>query len=246
MAQRQLMTEEEMRDWILRKLGAPLVVVELTKEHLEDATEEAKRWFAAKKGVARRELINIPSGTNSYNLPDYVDKVLDVVAQDDSDVFYPGGDPIWFGLTAKGWLPYGDVEGSPPLGPYSGFTQTLQRIDIGKKVYSADPDWRQEGRVLYVYPAEGERGNYFYYYKHNSWTVDQLDERDHDLVKRFALASAKVTLARVRGKYPNGMPTAQGSAGLDADTLLNESSTEMEKLADEIAASAYPMGFMVG
>lgn len=246
MAQRQLMTEDQLQEWILRKFGAPLVVVELTKEHLEDAIEESKRWFAAKKGVARRELINIPSGTNSFNLPDYVDKVLDVVAADSSDVFYPGGDPIWFGLTANGWLPYGDVEGSCPIGPYASFTQTVQRIDIGKKVYSSDADWRQEGRVLYVYPAGGTRGNYFYYFKHNSWTVDQLDERDHDLVKRFALATAKVTLARVRGKYPNGMPTAQGSAGLDADTLLNESATEMEKLMEEIAASAYPMGFMVG
>jgi len=240
------MTDDELMEWILRKLGAPLVVVELTEDMLKDSLEEAKRWFAAKKGVARRERIEIPTGTNTFILPDYVDKVLDVVASSDSDVFYPGGDPIWYGLTANGWLPYGDIDGGPPLGPYSSFTQTLQRIEIGKKVYSADPDWRQENRTLFVYPAEGRRGVYFYYFKHNSWTVDQLDERDHDLVKRFSLAAAKVPLARVRGKYPNGMPTAQGSAGLDADTLLNESETEKDKLNEEIAQSAYPIGFMVG
>ena len=75
--------------------------------------------------------------------------------------------------------------------------------------------------------------------------IEILNERDHDLVKRFALAQAKEDLAIIRSKY-DSYPGAQGTVTLNADRLFDMAQQEKEKLEEEISASGYPMGFILG
>jgi len=239
----QLMDAEALKQWILRRLGAPFLKVELTADNLEDAVENARRWFVAKKGVTRFYTLPIQSG-NDYDLLDDVDTVTDVVftssALDLTLVFSP------FVLIDEK-VPY-DVFAAPSSGGlYSSLVQTLQYIDMGKRILSAEADWRQEGRKLYIMPASRPdyASNLLVEYKANSVTIEQLNERDHDLIKRFSLAQAKLDVGRVRSKYDT-FSTAQGSSTMDGLTLLDEARTELEKLEEEISASAYPMPFMVG
>ena len=76
--------------------------------------------------------------------------------------------------------------------------------------------------------------------------IEQLSERDHDLVKRMALAQAKLDLGRIRSKYQSGFPTAQGHEQLDGEILLQEGQAEVELLNQEIGDSAMPMSFITG
>jgi hypothetical protein len=62
------MADAELSQWLLRRLGAPMLKVELTQEHLEDAIEQAKRWFAAKKGQSKWAKLNISPGISAYDL----------------------------------------------------------------------------------------------------------------------------------------------------------------------------------
>lgn len=237
-----LMPNEELKAWILRRLGSPLLKVELTNEHLEDAVEEARRWFAAKKGVKKSTNLNFYSGQPDYDLPDEVDTVLDVVfpesAADLTLIFSP-----YLMIDEK--VPY-DVFAAPnSAGLYSTFTQTLQFVEMAKRILGADAMWLQEGRKLWLFPTPRSAGRIGLDYTSRVFATESLSERDHDMLKRYALALAKTDLGHIRRKYSN-FPGAQGPVELDGQSLLDEAKDEIEKLNEEIALSGYPMPFIVG
>lgn len=239
----QLMDEAALKAWILRRLGAPFLKVELCEENLVDAVESARRWFTAKKGVKAFAIMAVNAGQTEYPLPDIVDTVIDVVPQlqrlDISLVFSP------FTLIDDK-VPY-DVfaAGGASGGLYSSFTQTLQYVETAKRILGAEPDWRQEGRMLHIFPIPRHQSSMRVEFKSSQVTIEQLSESDHDKVKRYALAKAKEDLATVRSKY-DSFPTAQGSATLNWQKIADEASSEIEKLNEEIALSGYPMGFLSG
>ncbi len=238
-----LMDEAALKKWILRRFGAPLLNVELTDDHLNDCITDARHWFSAKKGVRLNAMITINYGQTEYELPDIVDTVTDVIFPtqrlDVSLVFSP------FTLLDDK-VPY-DVFSAPnSMGLYSSYTQTLQYVEMAKRILGAERDWRQEGRILHIFPPPKNSAPMMIEFKGSRFTIEQLNERDHDLVKRWALARAKIDLGRIRSKYPEGFPTAQGSVALDGATLLEEGEAELEVLKEEVALSGFPMGFLTG
>lgn len=239
----QLMDETALKAWIMRRLGAPFLKVELCDENLVDAVESARRWFSAKKGVKAFAMMAIMPSQTEYVLPDIVDTVIDVVFQaqrlDIALVFSP------FTLIDDK-VPYDTFRASGASGGmYSSFTQTLQYVETAKRILGAEPDWRQENRLLYIFPLPQNMSAMRIEFKSSTVTIEQLSERDHDLLKRYALAKAKEDLATVRSKY-DSFPTAQGTATLNWQKLADEASGEIEKLDEEIALSGFPMGFISG
>lgn len=237
-----LMNEEQLLKWMLRRLGAPLLKVELTQCHFEDNISDAKHWFSAKKGVKKQMTMPTEPGKADYKLPDEVDTVLDVSFTvpplDISTVFYP------FAQQGES-IPYNAFMAPGSGGLYSSYTQTLMYVETAKRVLGAEPDWRQEGRTLFLFPVPKTAGPIWMDFKANILTIEQLNERDHDLVKRYALAKAKLDLAEIRGKY-DSYPGAQGSTTLNAIVLREAGQAEIEKLDEEIILSGYPMGFTTG
>lgn len=237
-----LMAEAELREWILRQLGRPFLKVELTEDHLKDSIEGAKRWFSAKKGVHTTVPLSILPGQTEYELPDIVDTVTDVVPTspvlDLSFLFTPYA-------IVENQIPY-DVFRSPQSGGiYSSFTQVLQYTETAKRILGAEDDWRQEGRTLFIFPLPRTFYTALINCKASRFTIEQLNERDHTLVKNWALAHAKGIVGRVRSKY-DGFPAANGTASLDGERLLQEASDEKTALDEEIISSGYPMGIRAG
>ena len=238
----QVMDAEALGQWILRRLGAPLWKVELTQCHIDDAIESAVRWFAARKGVYKLGMVLLKSGKVSYTLSPEVDIVLDVIfeaAQSDiSLIFSPY-------LLMDEKVPY-DVFAAPQsIGIYSSYTQVLQYVETAKRVLSAEQDWEQRGRCLYVSPTPRHMSRCIVEFKSSVFNLNELSERDHDLVKRYALANAMRDLSLVRGKY-SSFAGAQGDQTLNFDILMTESKEMIEKLNEEIILSGYPMKFSTG
>ena len=238
-----LKDKDALKLWILRDLGAPIVKVELTEEQLLDCIEDAIRWFSAKKGVMKQAVLTLQANQNEYLLPDEVDTVTDVAFPsshfDLAQVFAP-----W--LLPEQEMPWSVISANGPSGGvYSYWTQALQYVEMGKRILSSEPDWRQEGRKLFLFGSKYLTGNVIVEYRSGTLTIEQLNERDHDLVKRSSLARAKRILGRIRSKY-DSFPTAQGSAQMDGAALLQEGADELAALDEEISASGYPMGFLVG
>lgn len=230
--------------WIYRRLGSPYLKVELDPDHVDDAIENSRRWFAAKKGVSKTISFPVQSGESQYTLPDGIDQVQDIAFQtsslDLSLAFYPytwlDGAPI----------PYDTFSVPQSGGLYSSIVQTLQYVEEAKRILGAEQEWRQEGRILYVWPIPRNASTIMVTGKSTDIVIEQLSERDHDLVKRMALAQAKLDLGRIRSKYQSGFPTAQGHEQLDGEILLQEGQAEVELLNQEIGDSAMPMSFITG
>lgn len=243
----RLLNEEELAQWILRRLGAPIVKVELCDEHVQDAIFEAKRWFSAKKGA--RELITLQSLPNvvEYELPDRVDVVLDVAfAQQKMDlslIFSP------FTLLEEK-IPYDVFASGGSGGLYSSYAQSLGYIEQAKRILSAELEWRQERskekNLLYIAPPPSDSRQMILDVKCSCFNITQLSERDHSLIKRYAFAHALMDLGgSIRGKFLE-YPGAQGTTTLNGEAMYQRGFDMMEKLDEEILKTAYPYGFVTG
>ena len=237
----RLMTEPEIKEWILRRLGAPILKIALDECHLDDAVEESLRWIASKKGVEREITIDLFYGQVEYKMPDDCDMVLDVAFQvsplDISLIFAPYN-------SADEKIPYSVFAAGATGGLYSSLVQSLQYVEMAKRIIGADKNWiyYPYKKILLTLPNPQGGGKAIVEYKSTCNTIEQLPERDHELVKRYALAWAKKDLGMIYSKYST-MPTAQGQTTLNGAQLLADAEREMLKLEDEIYGSAMPMAF---
>ena len=241
---RKPMNEKELTMWILRRLGSPQFEVELKPADLADAIEDAKDWYLAELGEVRTARISVNSSEIQYTVPEDVEAVL--------DVYFPGReDDISLVMTpyalAGETVPY-DVYSVPESGGfYSNLYQVQQYVDTAKYVTSSDPAWEWDSvtRMLSLYPMSLS-GECEITYSSTSVTVDQLPYKDFNLFKKFALASAKEKLGRVRSRFAS-YPGAQGESQQDGDTLREEAKEEIQEATEEIRALAKAgAGFLVG
>lgn len=235
-----LLTAPELRIWILKRLGAPIIEVELDEQLLDTCIDDARHWFAAKKGVIRVWEFYAQPNQSEYQLPDDVNTVTEVAftesALDLSLSMAPG-----FFLPDQ-QIPYHALAAPNSGGLYSSYVQSLQYIEMGKRILGIELDWSQDGRILRLHPLPKTNGKVIVHYTSRRFTVEQLQERDHEILKRYALALAKGILGLIRSK--RDALGAQGTVKLDGPELREASEKEIEALNEEIALSAGPMGFL--
>lgn len=238
----RLMTEPELKKWILRRLGSPVTRVCLDALQVDDAVEEAMRWFAAQKGVDRDMTIDLFAGQVEYQMPDDCDAVLDVAFQvsplDISLIFAP------YNIAQDEKVPYSVFTAGATGGLYSSLLQSIQYVEMAKRMINAERNWLYfpYKKILLLLPDPKGGGKAFIEYKSTCLTLEQLPERDHQMVRRYALAWAKRDLGMIYSKY-SSWPTAQGQVQLNGESLINQAKEEMAKLEDEIYESAKPMAF---
>jgi hypothetical protein len=220
--------------------------VQLCDQHLEDAVVEAKRWFAAKKGIDRETVIDIISSQVEYDVPEDCDAVIDVAIQaspfDAALVFTPN-------ILADEKVPYTVFAAPQSAGLYSSFVQSLQYLEMAKRIINAEFNWLYypTKRKLLILPGTRNfAAKAIVEYKSNFTNLEQLTARDADLVKRFALAWAKRDLGMIRDTYKSGYPAAQGNVQLNGQDLIQQAQQEFEKLEQEIIDSAFPFPFVTG
>ena len=208
----------------------------------------AIRWCAGKKGVMKLFTISVQPNVVEYELSCEVDRVIDVAYEthklDLSLIFSP------FTLLEEK-IPYDVFASGGSGGLYSSYVQALQYIEMAKRVLSAEFEWYEvkDGNTspskLFIAPPPADSRTLVVWAKINFTKIEELPERDHELIKRYALAKAQEDLAWVRGKYGD-YPSAEGSTTLNWDRLLDRAQTEIEKLEDEIMGAGYPMGMLTG
>lgn len=197
-----LLNREDLKQWILRRLGEPLQTVELTEDHLNDAVTDALRWFVSKKGIRRFGNLTKTPGQVEYPLPDEVDEVLEVYFQQVQPTIATAFDPFY---VTDGQIPY-NIFGDPgQLGILSSYDQILSYLKQSARVLGYESDWAvdRERRCLFIFPAGtpgASVGQVVYVYSPKNIVLEQLQERDHDIVKRYALEFALRDLGTIRSK----------------------------------------------
>jgi len=244
-------SQQEIVEWVKRKLGHPRLKVELTDDQLNDAFNEAVQWFIGRLGLKKTIMINVVAGQSDY--PDFPEDVDDIVSVTPPRM--TGWDLApWEQESAFLGFSGFPVAGNSPLGGgvgggggYSALVQGIQYSEQAKRVMSGDFDWEwyPETRTLRIYPKPPESGQMMVSYMMNTIDLKMMNVRMVSLVRKMALAESKHTLGRMRSKYSE-WAMAGGEKSMDGDTLLGESQTEKDELNEEISSLSYPVPFSIG
>lgn len=240
--------EENVKSDILSRLGAPVVKVEIDDSQWEPIFRKSKKWFSARKGVMGYAAIPINAEIGMYDFPEDADAILDVVLPLRSDIqsLMSLG---FFDIVPLNAMNIGAVTSA--FNSYSSYVQILQSLEIRRRVFGAEPDWMVQGRKIILTSksagtdGSGLSGNMLVFYTKKTWSLDELDARDSDLVERHVKNEAMYVLSKIRGKYKS-YPSAGGGVDMDSDELKADYETELEKLEEEVQESQGPVSFIVG
>lgn len=217
-------TREYIREWIKRKLGSPLIEVELDEDQIEDCIDDALDEVAP--WVVQRQYITLPA-SECIDLSEYkIAYVINVHKANGAsqvtgqmDVFNPYSFSI---VTNRQNLVYDQLERLIHTRTMNDLKDNISFKFIANKLY-LDVGYPTATMVTIEYSPQ-------------ITDVSILDQDDEDsrlyrkFVKRFALAYARATLANIRGKF-----TISGSpAELDADRQESKSDSEIEILREEL------------
>lgn len=224
-------SEEEIKAYVLRKLGAGIIDVELTPEHMQDIMEDTRRWFSHRLGQKRVLQIPLIQRTTVYILdPD----VTDVLRLWLPTSHFPAVDTDDFSYTYSLLFGQWRSPGASPL-PYSDLVQRLQYLSTSRKIFSADREFQYnpDTRELEVMPAPSIVGNMLV----EVWTrnIDTRDfgPEDEGLFMRYAVAHAKETLGDIRDKM-DGYPMVGGDRSFNGEKLKNEAKELKEQIEKDI------------
>lgn len=235
----------EIKKYIKRRLGEPVVDVELEDDHLNDAIDDATRWLAGIMGQLRIGVLKTNGQGGNYNVPDDCQEVVDVYFEEGRDRILDVFDWAGVELAPVGYGSYF----STPSGAYSYIQQWQAYLEHGKKIVSVDPMWEYDrfDRILRLYPSDGRDdgsiGNKVaILYQTGQIDLAKLHNYEFDLVRRYALASAMEALGYIRTKYAT-VPSAQGEQSLNGDTLLGNAEAMRSELTEKAKGLRRPPDF---
>ena len=231
-------TREQFKDWIYRKLGWPLLSVELTDDMLDDCINDAILAFSEYAYQDRRFF--------AFELKDYVEGVglempigMTIVTRLVSNAVGPNAvgagkiDNYMNDLIANGAIGF-PMLGRPAGAGWTNYELAMSYLDLSQKMLGGDYDFSYDprSRILTLYPdpvkAKQEKG----------WIVVEAqcvrsDDKQFgdNWVKAMALAKAKIVLGTVRGKFSD---VSLPGGGKINDSDKDEGRTDEERLMTEL------------
>jgi hypothetical protein len=232
---------EQIKDYCLHMLGAPVVKLELDSQNLDFSVDQAMKIF---EDYAGREYFqyyvfdSVP-GKSVYEMPpevgiirnvfyrevgNYAFQASDLGGAIPIEYFYPGGS-------------YNSIQGGliDPIHPIWGrmgeWTLYKQYEQMYSRTSSALGGWEFIGGLnsikLYPIPYRVQKVMVHYLQKNKDWgEVTQA-------IQEGALTYAKEILGRIRSKYQS-VPGAQGAVAMDGQALLQEAREDRQKWFEDL------------
>jgi hypothetical protein len=233
-------TEAEIKEWICRRLGAPVVKVELTDDQLDDAVMLAKEYWQMWVGQCKAVQMRL-TGTTEYSEADIGVDDLDYVA----DVVF-----AFQTSNLTDFFAWADVEINPfqyvfsGEGGYGMLVQYMQYREMGKRIVSADRDWDWDRakRKLIIVPKETSTPEVEIFYISRNIDLSYLDTYEWRMFREYALSQAMKTLAHIRMKFAD-KPSAMGSFTMDGDSLYANAEGMEQQIEEKVRNLQHPTGF---
>jgi len=216
------MTREDYKDYVLNRLGNPVVNVEIEQliDGLIDAAfDEVRPYITVTKmaTITYQEKINLNEKVG--------EPVSAVVAIYRSERPINLSDPDQLLFAGLGGIMRG---GSQRL--YLRYAQDLLIRQL-KNQFSKDLDFRFEKPYLYSRQNKPTSASISVEYIPDYENLEDVEEPFWtNIIKRMALGLTKETLGRARGKYR----VTNAPYEMDADTLLQEGREEIERLREKL------------
>ena len=232
---------EDITDYVLTMLGAPVVKIELDCQQINVAVNQSLRRWSEWCPPEFYEFFNFKTepGKSAYTMPEEVLMVRDVSYRTTPRF-------NWFASDLQGSIP---IEYFAPGGNRQGFQAGLvdpiqpfwgrmgdwflykQYEDTFSRLSSANGGWEwiNNGRDFMLYPAPYGKNEVIVNYlpKNKDW------DYAHQFMQEYSLCMAKMMLGRVRSKYQN-IPGPGGGVVLDGERLLSEGLEEKKQLEEDL------------
>lgn len=260
------MTKNELVSWIRRKLGEPVVRVELHDSQIHDqlnmARSEYIKWAT---GGATREMtftIALSAGVAEYDLPSGVTEVIKVKEIDTSAHGINTLFSVENYLYNQGVLSFLDNAGNYSMVDYHMALEFIELLDRYMPSYYT---WKYNkiNNNIRIRPTPSYDDFTAGYLLVHSFMLEGTDERtlgeipsevynrmwDVVWVQKYSLACAKQTLGLIRRKFSNFSSIGNEGISLDGDALISEGKEEMDKLEEDIrndSESGEGWGIIIG
>lgn len=240
---------EQLKAYVLRALGAPLINIDVATEQLEDRIDEAIAYFreyywdGIKKEYFKHQITAQNKIDKYIAIPDHIWSIINVFNASNST----NGQPNIFDLEYQ--LRMNDLRDLTSTSIIY-YEQVKQHISLLQHRLNADRQFdfnRLEGKLYLnlnwdVKISEGAWIMLECYAALDPETSPKMwNER---LFKEYVIALTKMQWAQNLSKY-QGM-TLPGGVTLDAQTMYNAAQDEIEKIEDQIMNSMAPLSFFIG
>ena len=220
--------EENIKDFILARLGHPVIRVELTPYQIKTCIDEAvgTMYNHAPLFAHQFATFDASAGYNTYKLPSYILNNLEYVVYKKTllSIQQKAG-TLEFDFFIKYFQDNYLFENFG----VGDFYLLQQNLEMTRKILGQEGAFAVlDNQYLHITPKPvvTPQTVIVVYRALNS---DTLHPAYRNWIQNYALACAKGTLGQIRGKYQT-VPSPGGGAKLNGDTLVKESSAEKDNL----------------
>lgn len=238
---------ENIKRFILNRLGYPIVKIEITNATLDVAIDEAVRRFSQwVPGGEKLSIFDTVAQQSEYDLteivPDYINIREVIYNPSVTDVFLTS---FLGGITTD--FSFGSNQISYFHGTYSSMTDyTIWNMynEMYLRTIGREGQWRTIGNSLILSPAPYQNVKCGLIY--TSMLLD-IDMRRDEWVREWALTEVKLSLGAVRGKYSGGIPGPRGDTiQMDGERLITEAREDQNTLRERLNEFRDPVLITLG
>lgn len=246
--------KDELKNWVLTQLGAPLITIELTDAQLDVCIGDALQLYSKYAYFPERYIVvNLKDyqydSTDPRNeglcLSQWNVAVVNDVAAGYERMMGVGANDMFFGWPAffngtTGLGGFGGLGGSTFasnngnwVGGFTTFHNVHEFLDLAHRLTGANPDWiyNRKKQLLQLIPPPRD-------VTRNRWIVltvecePDLDELyGEEYVRRITLAKAKILLGTIRSKF-QGVNLVGG--GTIDTSIKDEGNQELQTILENI------------
>ena len=224
--------EQTIHDFILARLGHPVVRVELTPFQIKTAIDESITAldYYAPFWTLQCASFECSAGVNAYVLPLHIAYNLEYCAYKKSLLSIQNQAGT---LEFDFFIKYFQDNFLFSNFQVSDFYLMQQHLEMIRKILSQEGSWDLvNGNILQLYPTPVNNNQkvILIYRGLDTFTMHPYYK---NWIQRYALAVAKGILGEIRGKY-RSLPSPGGGASLNGADLIQQSTQEKEKLKEEL------------
>lgn len=231
-------TKESLLKEVMLRLGAPVVCVELTMDHLDMIFEATWRWWVDNIGGVPK-LVTKQHTTHEQRIqldPD-IEEVVDVYFQQrfPFQMYFPelfdSGYPWSFMYPSRDR----DMNSiTNDIMPMSGLLQVFQKLEESERILSADRDWDYDNysRILTLYPYDASGGTIIVKALSSDLRLELLTKAEQRFLVDWAYAQALEILGNIRSKF-DSYPVPNGERSLNGSDLIQRAQEMKEKLEEK-------------
>ena len=223
--------ERVVKDFVLARLGFPVVRVELSDYQIKTAIDEAISTidYHAPFWATQMAAFTAQGGVSQYMLPTHIANNLNYVVYKKSLLSIQSqAGTLEFDFFIKYFQDnflFSDFQ-------VLDFYMMQMHLETIRKILSNEGTWDViNGNILQLYPTPSVSQEVVLVYR--GLDAGTMHPFYKDWIMRYTLAVAKGILGEIRGKYKS-LPSPGGGASLNGDALIQQSEKDKERLKEEL------------